>query len=73
MANRYRAGGLGYGTVKAALVQKIDQHFSTARERRKELAKRPDEVEDILRAGARRAREEAQKTMELVRSACGLR
>jgi tryptophanyl-tRNA synthetase len=73
MANRYRAGGLGYGTVKAALVQKIDQHFSTARERRKELAKRPDEVEDILQAGARRAREEAQKTMELVRSACGLR
>lgn len=73
MAQRYRAGGLGYGTVKAALVEKINQHFAEARERRRDLAKRPDDVEDILRSGARRAREEAQATMELVRSACGLR
>src|SRR5262249_45159432 len=73
MAATYRAGGLGYGTVKGELLAKVDAHFAPARGRRKELAARPDFIEDVLRDGAKRARAEAQQTMELVRSACGLR
>jgi tryptophanyl-tRNA synthetase len=73
MAERYRAGGLGYGEVKKTLLAKIDAYFAPARERRKELASRPDFVEDVLRDGAKRARIEAQKTMDLVRRATGLR
>src|SRR5262249_40853019 len=73
MAARYRAGGMGYGVAKQALLEKIDAHFAKARERRKELAARPDYIEDVLRDGARRARAEAQQTMDLVRSACGLK
>lgn len=73
MAERYRAGGLGYGTVKSALLEKIDAYFAPARARRKELASRPAEVEAILQDGARKARIEAHKTMELVRKATGLR
>jgi tryptophanyl-tRNA synthetase len=73
MAARYRAGGMGYGVAKAALLEKIDAHFGPARARRKELAARRDYVEDVLREGARRARAEAQATMEMVRAACGLR
>lgn len=72
MADRYRAGGMGYAEVKEAILKKIDEAFGPARQKRKELAARPDTVEDVLRAGAKRARTEAQATMELVRKASGL-
>jgi tryptophanyl-tRNA synthetase len=73
LAARYRAGGMGYGEAKQALLEKIDAHFGPARERRKQLAGDPDAVEDVLRQGARRARAEAQKTMALVREAVGMK
>jgi tryptophanyl-tRNA synthetase len=73
LADRFRAGGLGYGEVKTMLLDKINQHFAPFREKRKELVARPDYVEDVLREGAKKARAEAQKTMDLVRKAVGLR
>jgi len=73
LAAKYRAGGMGYGVAKQALLEKIESHFAAAREKRKELASRTDYIEDVLRDGAKRARIEAQATMELVREACGLR
>jgi tryptophanyl-tRNA synthetase len=72
MAARYRAGGIGYGDAKKALLAKIDAYFGPARERRKQLAARPDYVEDVLRQGARKARATAQETMALVREAVGM-
>jgi tryptophanyl-tRNA synthetase len=72
MADRYRAGGMGYGEAKQALLEKIDSYFGPFRQRRKELASDPGYVEDVLRDGARRARAEAQKTMALVREAVGM-
>lgn len=71
MAAHYRAGGMGYGEAKMALLAKINENFAPARERRKLLAADADAVEQILRAGARKARAEAQKTMALVRKAVG--
>ena len=73
MAARYRAGGMGYGEAKAALLEKIDTYFGPARERRKQLARDPDAVEEVLRDGARRARAEALETMALVRTAVGMK
>src|SRR5204863_170903 len=61
LAERYRAGGMGYGEAKQMLLAKIDEHFGPAREKRKALAANPTAVEAILRDGARRARAEAQK------------
>jgi tryptophanyl-tRNA synthetase len=72
MAAKYRAGGMGYGVAKTALLEKIDAYFADARAKRKELAAHPDRVEEILHEGARKARAEAQKTMDLVRSVTGL-
>ncbi|MCS6978240.1 MAG: tryptophan--tRNA ligase [Gemmatales bacterium] len=72
LAAKYRAGGLGYGTVKNMLLEKIDACFGPARERRKELAAHPERVEKALRQGAERARAEAIQTMNLVREAVGL-
>ena len=73
MSARFRAGGMGYGEAKKALLEKIDTYFAPARQRRKELARNPNEVEDVLRKGAQRARAEAQLTMAQVRQAVGMK
>ena len=72
LAARYRAGGMGYGEAKTQLLQQIDQYFGPFRDKRKQLAADPEQVEAVLKAGAAKARAEAQKTMELVRKATGL-
>lgn len=69
---RYAGGGMGYGEAKKRLAELYEEKFGVLRERRAALAARPAEVEDILRDGARRAREVAQGVMEDVRSACGI-
>ena len=62
----------GYGDAKTMLLAKIDAYFASAREKRKQLAADPQIVEDVLKAGAARARSEARDTMRLVRAAMGL-
>jgi tryptophanyl-tRNA synthetase len=54
------------------LIALLDERFGAAREKRKELAKRPAEVEDVLREGARKAREIASATLARARRACGI-
>ncbi len=73
LAEQYRAGTIGFGGAKKLLKEKIDGYFAPFRARRKELAARPDTVEDILREGAKKARIETQRTMEKVYKATGLR
>jgi tryptophanyl-tRNA synthetase len=73
MAARYRAGGMGYGDAKKQLLAKMEAYFALAQEKRKELMADMSYVEDVLRAGAKRARAEAQATMELVREAVGMK
>lgn len=68
----YRRGGLGYGTVKKRLAELYEERFAPARDRRAELAADPDEVEDMLADGAKRARAVAGGVMARVRDACGL-
>jgi tryptophanyl-tRNA synthetase len=72
LADRYRAGGMGYGEAKKALLEKINQHFEPMRQKRKELLARPNDVEDILRAGAVKARANARAVLDRARTACGL-
>ena len=62
----------GYGDAKSMLLAKIDAHFAAARERRKQLVRDPGLVEEVLQAGARRARAAARVTLQLVRQAVGL-
>jgi len=72
IASKYRDGSIGFGDAKKALLAKIEEYFAPARERRKELARDPGYVEEVLQRGARRAREVAQVTMRVVRKAVGL-
>jgi tryptophanyl-tRNA synthetase len=72
MAARYRAGGMGYGEAKKALADVFERTFGPAREKRRELATRPRDVEEVLADGGRRAREVAREVMREVRAACGI-
>lgn len=72
IADKYRAGGYGYGHAKKELLSLIDQYFAEARERRKDLAGDPDYVMDILKSGAEKARKRAEEVMEPIRDAIGL-
>ncbi len=62
----------GYGDAKSMLLAKIDAYFAPARERRKLLERNPGYVEEVLAAGARRARSVGQVTLQLVRQAVGI-
>jgi tryptophanyl-tRNA synthetase len=73
LAQRYRAGGLGYGDAKKMLIAKIDEAFASARERRRELQRDPERVEAVLRRGAEKANAVAHRTMREVREAAGLK
>lgn len=73
LAERYRAGGMGYGEAKKELYEAAMEFFGEARERRAELEANPARVEEVLQAGASEAREQAQKVLNRAREACGLR
>ena len=72
MAAAFRAGGYGYGHAKKALLAAYHRLFDPFKERREQLAKDPSALEDVLREGARKARESAAPVMEKVRSAVGI-
>jgi tryptophanyl-tRNA synthetase len=72
LAARYRAGGMGYGEAKKALAVAVESLLAPARERRDYYSSHLDDVEDILRLSAKRARKVAQEVMAQVRDACGL-
>lgn len=73
LADRYRAGGLGYGEAKQKLFDVAMEYFAEARERRAELESDPDRVRDVLEHGARAARAKGREVLDRVQSACGLR
>jgi tryptophanyl-tRNA synthetase len=68
----YRRGGYGYGHAKKELLGMIDESFAEARERRKELADKPERVREILHECGKRARAKAQAMMEAVRDRVGI-
>jgi len=72
MLARAKQGGLGYGEVKKDLAERMLRFFAPMRTLREDLARRPDEVEDVLRDGARRARELAAPVWAAARQAAGL-
>ena len=67
------AGGYGYGELKKELLATLQDHFAPYRQKREELAKNRDYVEQVLRDGAARANAVADATMKRVREAVGLR
>lgn len=73
LADKYKAGGFGYGDAKKALLEKIIDYFGPYRQKRIELEKDLGYIENVLTSGAKKAREIAQKTMAEVRVKTGLK
>ena len=73
LEEKYKKGGVGYGTVKKRLVELLHDYFRPFRAKREQLENNLDEVEKILLNGAAKADAVAQKTMERVRKAVGFR
>lgn len=72
LAERYRTPGMGYGHAKQALFELIMDVFGPARARRTELMANPGYVDEVLRDGAKAAREKAREVTDRARAACGL-
>ena len=69
---RYRSGGTGYSEAKKRLAELLIDYFKPFRQRRSELEKNVEHVRELLRKGARRAKEVAAVTLTEVRKAVGL-
>lgn len=65
--------GQGWGDAKNELYQLIDAELAPMRERYLDLIAAPDRIEDILQAGADKARRLSGPFMEQLRAAVGLR
>ncbi len=72
LADRYRAGGMGYGDAKKALFELFEREMGPFRAKREELAANLDHVESVLRDGAARARVVVAQVLKSARSAVGL-
>jgi tryptophanyl-tRNA synthetase len=73
MADKFRAGGTGYGDFKKQLFGTVWEYFAAMRQKRAELASDPGLVDDILRRGAEHANALAENVMARVEKAVGLR
>lgn len=72
MEEKYRAGDIGYGDAKKALLEKFLDYFKPFREKRIELEKNIDYVSKVLNDGNERAWNQAQSVMERVKDNTGL-
>jgi tryptophanyl-tRNA synthetase len=70
LAEKYRAGGLGYGEAKKMLLADFFEYFGAMREKRANIKEK--EVEEVIMEGSKKARSIAEKTMGRVRKAVGL-
>ena len=65
----FLAGGMGYGTAKTILFDKVNSVLSDARREYERLMANTVELDAILADGAARARTVADKTIERVKRA----
>ncbi len=72
MAKKLRAGGYGWGHAKKDLVGALEAELGPKRQRYDNLRGEPVVLDELLEAGAERAREIAQRTMRRVRAATGI-
>jgi tryptophanyl-tRNA synthetase len=72
LADKYRAGGFGYGDAKKLLLQKIMDELGPYRTEREKLVKNMDYVHEVLKKGAEKARIVAAATKAEVWDKTGL-
>nr|WP_321267680.1 tryptophan--tRNA ligase [uncultured Sulfurimonas sp.] len=72
LQNRYKSGGEGHGHFKVYLGEIMWEYFREYREKREYYEKNQDEVREILKMGANKARDIAMPMIEKIRTATGI-
>lgn len=70
---RLLADGLAWGEAKKMLAAKINTELADKRDRFHDLTAHPAQIEEILQAGAAKARQQARPMLDAVRDAVGIR
>jgi tryptophanyl-tRNA synthetase len=73
LADKYRKGGLSYKEAKEGLIAGLEAFIKPLREKRAMLADDLETVFDILKEGGKRASMRAEKKLEEVRKAVGVK
>ncbi len=73
LKERYENGGIGHKESKEILIKNIEEYIAPLREKRSQLASDTDYVLDVLRDGGKRAKLKAERKMEMVREAIGVK
>ena len=68
--NKLENGGVGYGTLKQELAEKIISFVKPMRDKRDKITEK--EVLEVLKTGAEKARRVVQPKMQEIREKCGL-
>ena len=71
LGHRYRAGGVGYGEVKAMITRLLEERLGPPRRTYDALLAQPDRLDAILVDGAARARRRAAEVLAAARRARG--
>lgn len=69
---RLEAGGMGWGELKDQLFEVLNEQLTPLRKRYQELMDPDSELDDLLTAGAEKARKRARPILDGVRSAIGI-
>ena len=72
MVDDHLRGGVGYGDFKKRLLQGVTDYLAPFREKRAEIVANPKNIEEVLAAGAEKARAVARPVLNRVRNAVGL-
>ncbi len=73
LRERYEKGGLSHKESKETLIKNIDAFIAPLREKRDQLAHDTDFILDLLKEGGKRAKVKAERKMEEVRNAIGVK
>lgn len=73
LKERYAKGEIGHKESKEILIKNIDTFISPLREKRAQIASDTEYVLDVLREGGKRAKAKAEKKMDAVREAIGVK
>ncbi len=73
LRERYEKGGLSHKESKEILIKNIDAFIAPLREKRDQLAHDTDFILDLLKEGGKRAKVKAERKMEEVRNAIGVK
>ena len=66
------AQGIGWGDAKQRLYEVLEAHLAEPRERYEDLMANPARIDEVLEAGALRAREQSKPFLERLREAVGV-